>query len=71
MAAQAGIEPATAFLQAAVNALTCESAPTSGAQHGAQISRELAEVVRAWQVLRPQIRFAVLALVRTEKGGLA
>jgi hypothetical protein len=60
MAAQAGIEPASAFLQVAVSALTCESAPMAGAQGGAQIVRELAEVVRAWQSLPAQIRFAVV-----------
>ena len=69
MAAQARIEPASAFLQAAVNALSCESGQGGGAQHGAQILRDLAEVVRTWESVPAQIRFAVLALVRTANGG--
>jgi hypothetical protein len=64
LAARVGIEPAAVFLQAAVDVLIYESEFLADAQHSAQNSRELADVVRAWQRLPHQIRLAVLALVK-------
>lgn len=65
MAARAGIEPASVFLQAALAALGSESGDAANAQYSAQFLRELAEVASAWAKLPPEIRFAVVALVRT------
>jgi len=67
MAARAGIEPATAFLQAAVEALSCENGVSHHAQRDAQKLGELAEIVNAWAKLPAEIQFAMLALVRAGK----
>ena len=71
MAARVGIEPAAAFLEVALRTLSCGSSSSSEAQHSAQIFRDLAEVVSKWEQLPAEIRFAVLALARTSKGGTA
>jgi hypothetical protein len=70
MAARAGIEPAAAFLQAAIEASSCGSGTEGCAQRDAQKLGELAEVVNAWAKLPGEIRFSVVALVRAGKGGL-
>lgn len=64
MAARVGIEPASVFLQAALSALGWESEDKAGAQHSAQILGELAVVAAGWGNLSPEMRFAVMALVR-------
>ena len=46
LAVEVGIEPASAFLGAAITALRCETENSIGAQHGAQISGTLVEVVK-------------------------
>jgi hypothetical protein len=68
MAARAGIEPAVAFLQAAIEALSCENRGERCAQRDAQNAEELREVVGAWPGLSPEIRFAILALARARQG---
>jgi hypothetical protein len=68
MAARAGIEPATAFLQAAINALSCVSEDGGCAQWDAQKCGEFAEIIATWAKLPPEIRFSVMALVRAGKG---
>lgn len=69
MAARAGIETAAAFLQAVIKELGCRTASSGGAQHGAQNEGELAEIIREWAKLLPEIKFALLALVRTARSG--
>lgn len=69
MAARAGIEPASAFLEVAAALLSSEIGHFAQAQHGAQIFRELAQVVQAWIKLPAEIRYSVLALVNAAKGG--
>jgi hypothetical protein len=71
MAARAGIEPASAFLEVAAALISCEIGRKAEAQHGAQIFLSLAEVASKWAQLPTEIRFAVLALVRTSQGGAA
>jgi hypothetical protein len=68
MAARAGIEPAAAFLQAAIGALSCASQDKGCAQWDAQKCGELAEIVATWAKLPHEIRFSVMALVRAGKG---
>lgn len=67
MAARAGIEPASDFLQAVVAALTSESVRNAGAQHGAQNLCELTEVLAAWWSVAPEIRAAILTMARTAR----
>ena len=70
MAARAGSDPAAAFLQAAIEALSCGSGVGHDAQRDSQKLGDLAEVVNAWGKLPAEIRFSVVALVRAGKGGL-
>ena len=65
MAARAGIEPVIAFLQAAIEALSCENRGEGRAQRDAQRSNELREVVEAWPRLSPELRMAALAVIRS------
>ena len=65
MAARAGIEPASAFLQAVLALLSWKSEADTDVQHSAQIFRELATVAMGWRNLPVEIRLAVLALVKT------
>lgn len=65
MAARVGIEPAAAVLEAAIATATCEKRCGAGAQHGAQNLRDLAEVLLAWWVVAPEIRAAIVTMVRT------
>ena len=67
MAARVGIEPASAFLQAAIAAISSESVQSSGAQHGAQKILDLTEVLGAWWAVGPEIRAAILTMVRSAR----
>jgi len=67
MAARAGIEPASAFLQAVITALTSESVSDAGAQKRAQDLCELSEVLGTWWSIAPEIRAAILTMVRAAK----
>ena len=69
MAARAGIEPATGFLQAVITALTSGSDKKADAQYGAQKLPELTEVVAAWWSLAPEIRAAIVTMARTARKG--
>ena len=69
LAARAGIEPASVVLEAAIAALRYETEKSTGAQHGAQISGALAEVVKIWPGLPAEIRAAVATLVRAAGKG--
>jgi hypothetical protein len=64
MAARAGIETASEILQAVLGVITCESEPEECAQHGAQKLGDLAEIMREWTKLSPEIKFSIMALVR-------
>jgi hypothetical protein len=66
MAARAGIETAYKVLQHVLGKDTCKSASKGGAQHGAQIERELAELAHKWNQLAPEIRYSIIALVRAQ-----
>jgi hypothetical protein len=69
MAAQAGIEPVLALLQACVAAAVSEIATNSDAQLHAQKLGELREVVSAWPSLSPELRTACLAVTRSAGAG--
>jgi len=47
-----------------------ESAPPANTQLSTQAGLELAEIVSAWPRLRPEIRGAMLTLVRVAAGGV-
>jgi hypothetical protein len=64
LAAQAGIEPVLALLQACVAAAASEFAANPDAQLRAQKPGELQEIVAAWPELSPELRTAVLAVNR-------
>jgi hypothetical protein len=70
MATRAGIEPAVAFLQAAIEASSCGSGFEGCAQRDALVLGELAVLIENWTKLLPEIRSAILTLVRSAKGGL-
>jgi hypothetical protein len=65
MAARAGIEPVVGFLQACVTAAVSEIAKSPDAHIGTQKLWELCEAVAAWSKLSPELRAAVLAVVRS------
>ena len=69
MAAQAGIEPTFAFLQAAVKTLSCKSGVGGYAQRCAQEFGDLARVVAAWPGLAAEVRGAILVLTRASAAG--
>jgi hypothetical protein len=62
MAAQAGIVPEFAFLQACVSALASIRADSAGTQLRAQELGELRELIVAWPTLSTELRAACLAV---------
>ena len=64
MAAQAGIEPEFAFLQACVSALASIRAESAGTQLRTQKLGELQDIIAAWPNLSPELRTACLAVTR-------
>jgi hypothetical protein len=68
LGAGAGFEPAASFFQAVVDALSCELGQSAERQPCAQRLWELAELVKTWPQVTPEIRSAVLTLVRTTTG---
>jgi len=67
MAARAGIEPVVGFLQVCVMAAASEIAKADDVQIRTQKFGELREVVEAWPKLTPELRAAVLAVIRSAK----
>lgn len=62
---RAGIETAYKLLEALLEAVPCENTANGGAQCGAQKSGELVEIMLEWAKLPPEIRIALITLVRS------
>ena len=67
MAAQAGIEPSAAFLQACLATVLCASLDSGDTQLRTQDLVALREIVAAWSSLPPELRTACLAVTRAGK----
>ena len=65
MAARAGIETAYKVIQDALSVTGYETFEIGWEQSGAQSIIGLDEIVAAWRKLSPEIRFSIIALVRT------
>ena len=64
MAARAGIEPVTEFLQACVEAVASEISKSADAHIGTQKLMGLREVIKTWPNLTPELRTAVVAVTQ-------
>lgn len=69
MAAQAGIEPSVAFLQACLAVVLCVSPESGDTQLRTQDLAALREIVAAWPTLPPELRTACLAVTRAGVDG--